>query len=167
MQLETLRQKTVQATCSRCRTKVGSRALLHLPADPDNCDICRIARIARSPYRAKADDLKDVAKEFGERIHPETVGPVRDSHAEFRFLLCCRDDAEGEVRVAPQIDKKSITVTPSCSKLYADVVMRVAMTWPDYGKEFEVRGCVSGILKQAQHRCGSPCTISPPYSCTG
>ena len=62
---------------------------------------------------------------------------MRDADSPFKYLLCCRDDAVGEARVAPLVDKKSTTVATAFAQLYASHTRQIRKVRPGNGKEFE------------------------------
>ena len=58
-----------EAADDRRSVCAGPHDLLHLPADPERCETCRVAKIARRPFQRKEPDSRDVAERYGDRIH--------------------------------------------------------------------------------------------------
>ena len=111
--------------------------LLLFPASPDACEACAKAKITRAPARAvPIDQRSDMAQRFGERIHVDTVGPIKEPMG-YNHLLVTRDEATDYPMVLPLKVFISRITAAAFETLYpASAKPAILKCRPDNGSEF-------------------------------
>ena len=109
---------------------------LHMPAWPEGCDACRFAKsnITKSFELTHDERMETTAKEYGEKVHLDLLGPTRPSVKNEIYLLCARDDASGKPNVSGLKDKSAEEVWEGFDN--AVDITKVKAVQKDFGREF-------------------------------
>ena len=70
--------------------------LTHLPSLPKDCEACN-AKMSRKPAKRLTEEQRALttAKEYGEKVHLDLVGPTSPTYKNERYLAVLRDEATG------------------------------------------------------------------------
>ena len=84
--------------------------LTHRPSDPDNCDVCRAAKIAQHPARRVGPEAESRATRPLGRVHIDLIGPLQLARDNSKYAMIAKDECSEWMVGTPLQTKNSTEV---------------------------------------------------------